>query len=80
VQEVFHLAAGNVGGSVSSATTEAKISVTNQDGLRLYLRLRSPDGTTLMEDEQPMRYGAASVYTSKGPGKYVVLVENPENP
>lgn len=64
-------------GSTSSRLLTAQMRLTPERGLTLYLKLRSTQTGALMEDEQPLHYGQAAIYKSNGPGKFIVLLQNP---
>ena len=64
-------------GGMYSHTCDTELHCAAADGLRLHLKIRGPDRATLVDDEQPIRYGEAKVFASKGPGKYAVLLEKP---
>ena len=73
---IHHKAIAPHTGGYSSQTTSAEMHLTSEKGLTLYLKVR--DGkTVLMEDEKPMHYGEAKVFASKGPGTYIVLLQQP---
>jgi hypothetical protein len=76
VQEVFHTQAiAPHGGGVYSARTSVEMRLNADDGLTLYVKVREKK-TTLMEDNQPLRFGDAEVYkrTQAGRGHYIVLL------
>jgi hypothetical protein len=64
------------GGSYSQ-TLRVELHLTPEKNLTLYLKLCDEEGILLMEDEQPAHYGEATVYTSRGPGQYIVLLHEP---
>jgi len=63
-------------GGHSTPTTDAELHLTAGKGPTVWLKVRSGD-EVLMEDEQPMHYGEAKVFASKGAGSWLVVLNPP---
>ena len=77
VQETLHegLIAPHTGG-VASQRMACELHLTPEKGLTLAIKIRQGD-EVLMQDEQPMHYGEAKTFVSKGPDTWVVLLHRP---
>ena len=64
-------------GSSASQTLAVALHLTPEKYLTLHLKLRDKNGDILLEDEQPVHYGEATVFTSPGPGRYIILLHQP---
>jgi len=63
-------------GGHSTPTTDAELHLTAEKGLTVWLKVRA-GGEVLMDDEQPMHYGEAKVFGSKGAGSWLVVLNPP---
>jgi len=74
VREALHKSVGR--GMRAGQRMTCRLKLTAEHGLSLAVKLREK-GETLMEETQPMYYGQARVFASKGPGTYIVLLNRP---
>ena len=64
-------------GGMYSQSLSVELHLTPEKGLTLYLKLRDENGNLLVGDEQPVHYGQATLFTPRGPGQYIVLLQEP---
>lgn len=63
-------------GGMYSQELAVELRLTPENGLTLYLKLRDGD-RKLLETEQPVRYGEATIFPSPGLGQIIVLLQKP---
>jgi len=64
-------------GGVASQILAVALHLSPEKGLTMSLKLRDEKGNILLESEQPVHYGEATVFPSPGPGEFVVLLQKP---